>query len=276
MYCLILSHTQRSSHNTLLLETIRSKNFPFYHLEDKLHLHLTDKQESELSSLLYDHKEAFALDKEPLGRILEHEVDITLDIVRPDPPLLRRPACPESPKSRESLKIHIKELLDLGVIRKVGHNQEVEIHTPVLVACNIGKSRMVGDLSALNAYTVPDRYPIPKIQIALTKISQAVYISIMDSLKKFHQNVMTPRARQYLRIIVHCGVYEYLRMPFGIKNAPSHFQRMMNKIFLEELSEGWLIIYIDDITLCSKTWEEHIDRLSRLLGKIQYVNMKCF
>ncbi|MBW0494493.1 hypothetical protein O181_034208 [Austropuccinia psidii MF-1] len=63
-------------------------------------------------------------------------------------------------------------------------------------------------------------------------------------------------------------------MTFGIKNAPSHFQRMMNEIFPEELSEGWLIIYIDDIIFCSKTWEEHMYRLSRVLTKIQAVNMK--
>ncbi|MBW0521322.1 hypothetical protein O181_061037 [Austropuccinia psidii MF-1] len=100
---------------------------------------------------------------------------------------------------------------------------------------------MVGDFRALNTYTVQDRYPIPKIQIAFAQISQAVYIATMDALKGFHQNVVTPRERKYLRIIVHCGVYGYLRMPFGIKNAPSHFQRMMNEIFPEELSEGWLI-----------------------------------
>ncbi|MBW0560136.1 hypothetical protein O181_099851 [Austropuccinia psidii MF-1] len=63
-------------------------------------------------------------------------------------------------------------------------------------------------------------------------------------------------------------------MPFGIKNAPSHFQRMMNEIFPEELSEGWLIIQIDDIIVCSKTWEDHMYRLSRFLTKIQSVNMK--
>ncbi|MBW0514233.1 hypothetical protein O181_053948 [Austropuccinia psidii MF-1] len=63
-------------------------------------------------------------------------------------------------------------------------------------------------------------------------------------------------------------------MPFGIKNAPSHFQRMINEIFPEDLSEGWLITYIDDIIVCSKTWEEHMYRLSRVLGKNQSVNMK--
>ncbi|MBW0550632.1 hypothetical protein O181_090347 [Austropuccinia psidii MF-1] len=186
----------------------------------------------------------------------------------------KRPAYPSTPKSREAPEIHLKELLDVDLIRKVGHNEEVEITTSIIVAWHNGKSRMVGDFRSLNTYTVPDRYPISKIQIALTQISQAVYISTMDALKGFYQNVVTPRARKYLRIIVHCGVYEYLRMPFGIKNAPSHFQKMINKIFPEELSEGWLIIYIDDIIVCSKAWEEHMYRLSRFLTKIQSVNMK--
>ncbi|MBW0569450.1 hypothetical protein O181_109165 [Austropuccinia psidii MF-1] len=216
----------------------------------------------------------FSLNKERLGAIFGHEVDIILNIERPYPPLSRRPAYPASPKSRESLEIHIKELLDLGLIRNVGHNEEVEITTQVIVAWHKGKSRIVGDFRALNTYTIPDRDPIPKIQISLTQTSPAVYITTMDALKGFHQNVVAPRARKYLRVLVHFGVYEYLRMPFGIKNAPSHFQRMMNEIFPEELPEGWLIIYIDDTTVCCKPWEEHMYRFSRVLTKIQSVNMK--
>ncbi|MBW0581095.1 hypothetical protein O181_120810, partial [Austropuccinia psidii MF-1] len=200
--------------------------------------------------------------------------DIILNIVRSYPPLLRRPAYPASPRSREALGNHIKELLYLGVMKKVGHNEEVEIITPVIVAWNNGKSRMVGDFRALNNYTVSDRYPIQKIQISLTQISQEVYITTIDALKGFRQNVVTPRARKYLRLIVHCGVYEYLKMPFGIKNAPSNSKRMMNEIFPEELAEGWLILYIHDIIVCSETWQEHMDRLSRVLTRIQSVNMK--
>ncbi|MBW0521116.1 hypothetical protein O181_060831 [Austropuccinia psidii MF-1] len=184
---------------------------------------MTDSHENELSALSYDHREEFASEKEPLGAILGHEVYIILNIERRYPPLLRRPAYTASLKSRKALEIHLKELLDLGVLRKVGHNEEAEISTPVIVAWHNGKSRMVGDFRALNTYTVSDRYPIPKIQISLTQIYQAVYITTMDALKGFHQNVVTPRARKYLRITLDCGVYEYLRMPFGIKNAPSHF-----------------------------------------------------
>ncbi|MBW0555927.1 hypothetical protein O181_095642 [Austropuccinia psidii MF-1] len=123
----------------------------------QISLHMTDNQENELSPLLNEHRGAFASEKEPLGAIIGRAVNIILNIERPYPPLLSRPAYPESPKSREALEIHIRELLEFGVIRKVGHNEEVEITKPVIVAWHNGKSRMVGDFRALNTYTVPDR-----------------------------------------------------------------------------------------------------------------------
>ncbi|MBW0533556.1 hypothetical protein O181_073271 [Austropuccinia psidii MF-1] len=86
---------------------------------------------------------AFASEKEPLVAIIGHEVDIIINIQRPYPPLLRRPPYSESPKSREALETHIKESLDLGVIRKDNHNKKVEITTPVIVEWHNGKYRMV-------------------------------------------------------------------------------------------------------------------------------------
>ncbi|MBW0539079.1 hypothetical protein O181_078794 [Austropuccinia psidii MF-1] len=191
---------------------------------------LREKEKEKLIELLFKYKNAFATDKEPLGAIIGHEVDIILNVENPYPPLLRRPAYPASPRAREALEVHIKELMDLGVLRKVGHNEQVEVTTPVIITWNNGKSRMVGDFSALNSYTIPDRYPIPRIHETLTQLSQANFITAKDSLKSFHQNVLTDNAKKLLRIIVHCGIFEYLRVPFGIKNAPSHYQRMVNNL----------------------------------------------
>ncbi|MBW0497220.1 hypothetical protein O181_036935 [Austropuccinia psidii MF-1] len=133
---------------------------------------------------------------------------------------------------------------------------------------------MVGDFRQLNTYTVPDTYQIPRIQEMLTQLSKAKYITSMDALKGFHQNVLMPKAKKLLKIITHSGIYEYLRMPFGIKNAPCHYQRMMNTIFLTELSEGFLIIYIDDIIICSDSLSLRLERLARVLHKVAEVNMK--
>ncbi|MBW0541340.1 hypothetical protein O181_081055 [Austropuccinia psidii MF-1] len=107
--------------------------------------------------------------------------------------------------------------MDLGVLRKVGHDKQIEVTTPVIISWHNGKSRMVGDLRALNIYTIPDRYPIPRIHETLTQLSQANFITAMDALKGFNQKVLPENANKPLRIIVHSGIYEFLRMLFGIK-----------------------------------------------------------
>ncbi|MBW0526572.1 hypothetical protein O181_066287 [Austropuccinia psidii MF-1] len=83
---------------------------------------------------------------------------------------------------------HINELLDMDVIRKIGHNVIVEITTPVLITWHDGKSRLCGHFRALNNYTKADRYPIPRIPHDLEKLAKARYITKMDCMKGFHQN----------------------------------------------------------------------------------------
>ncbi|MBW0509475.1 hypothetical protein O181_049190 [Austropuccinia psidii MF-1] len=200
-------------------------------IEAQISPELTSEMKEELIEILFQYKKIFAYDNEPLGAIRGHEVDIMLNLERPYPSPLRRKAYQASPRAREALQSNINELMKLGVLRKVGHNEEVEVTTPVIIPWNKDKSSMVGDLRALNTYTIPDRYPIPRIHETLTQLSKAKFITSMDSLKGFHQNVLTPHARKLLRILSHCGIYEYLRMPFGMKNAASHYERMMNSIF---------------------------------------------
>ncbi|MBW0503382.1 hypothetical protein O181_043097 [Austropuccinia psidii MF-1] len=125
------------------------------------------KQISIVPSKKDTHKEEFVnnqLDNEPLGTIKGNEVDITLNIDRSYPPVLRRPAYPESPRAREALEKNIQELIQLGVLRKVGHNEEVEVTNTVIISWNNDKSSMVGDFRELDTYKVPDRYPTPRIQ----------------------------------------------------------------------------------------------------------------
>ncbi|MBW0537271.1 hypothetical protein O181_076986 [Austropuccinia psidii MF-1] len=226
---------------------------------------LTEKMKEELIDLLIKYKNAFATDKEPLGSIIGHEVHIILNVEKLYPPLFRRPANQASPRGRASLEVHIEELMNLGVLRKVGHNEQVKVTTLVIIAWHNGISRMEGDFRDLNTYIIPDRYPIPRSHETLTQLSRAKFIRAMDSLEGFHQKVLTENSKRLLRIIVHCGTFEYLRMPFGINNAPSHYQRMINTIFPEELSEGWFIIYIDDIIVCSETCKSCLTKLERIL-----------
>ncbi|MBW0555950.1 hypothetical protein O181_095665 [Austropuccinia psidii MF-1] len=142
-------------------------------VEAQINPSLSPKMRNELIDVLYPYNNAFASENETLGAIKGHEVDITLNIDRPYPPVLRRQAYQASPRAREALEKHIQELIQLGILRKVGHNEEVEVTTPVIIAWNNDKSRMAGDFGALNNYTVPHRYPIPRIQETSTQLSKA-------------------------------------------------------------------------------------------------------
>ncbi|MBW0555156.1 hypothetical protein O181_094871 [Austropuccinia psidii MF-1] len=205
--------------------------------EAQINPSLSPKMRHALIDVLYTYNNALSSDNEPSGAIKGHEVYITLNIERPYPPVLRRPTFPASLRAREALEKNIQKLIQLGVLRKGGHNEEAEVKTPVIISWNNDKSRMVGDFRPLNTYTVPDRYPIPRIQESLSQFSKA-------------------------------------KMPFGIKNAPSHYQRMINAIFHTEFSEGWLYIYIDDIIICSDSWSLQLQRLARVLHKFAEVNMR--
>ncbi|MBW0485973.1 hypothetical protein O181_025688 [Austropuccinia psidii MF-1] len=87
--------------------------------------------------------------------------------------MLRRPPYPESLETRKEIEKPDNELLDMDVIRKIGHNEIVEIITPVLITWNDGKSRLCGDFRALNNYKKADRYLIPRIAHALDKLEKA-------------------------------------------------------------------------------------------------------
>ncbi|MBW0584297.1 hypothetical protein O181_124012 [Austropuccinia psidii MF-1] len=133
---------------------------------------------------------------------------------------------------------------------------------------------MCGELRALNNYTKADRYPIARIPHALDKLAKAKYIAKMGCMKGFHQNGVEPNSMKLLIIICHMSIYEYTRMPFGIKNAPAHFQRMMDTIFQEEILEGWMVVYINDIIIYSETWEDHVHYIDRVIRKCTPINLK--
>ncbi|MBW0473893.1 hypothetical protein O181_013608 [Austropuccinia psidii MF-1] len=208
------------------------------------------------------------------SKIRDHDIELYLDVERPYPPILRRPPYPESLETRKEIQKHINELLDMDFIRKIGHNEILLSTTPFLITWHDGKSRLGGDFTALNNYTKADRYPIPRIPHALDKLAKSKYITKMDCMKGFHQNGVKPNSIKLLKIICHMGIYEYTRIPFGIMNAPAHFQRIMDTIFQVEILEGWMVVYIDDIIVYSETWEDHVQYIDRVLSKCTPITLK--
>ncbi|MBW0542098.1 hypothetical protein O181_081813 [Austropuccinia psidii MF-1] len=133
---------------------------------------LTSKQKLNLLKMLRKNRPASSIGEEPLGKIRGHDIELYLYVERPYPPMLRRPPYPAILETRKEIEKHINELLDMDVIRKIGHDEIVEITTPVLITWHDGESRLCGDFRALNNYTKADRYPIPRIPHALDKLAK--------------------------------------------------------------------------------------------------------
>ncbi|MBW0466241.1 hypothetical protein O181_005956 [Austropuccinia psidii MF-1] len=241
--------------------------------EGQFSITLTSKQKLSMLKMLRKNRPAFAIGEEPLGKIRGHDIELYLDVERPYPPMLSRPPYPANLETRKEIEKHINELLDMDVIRKIGHNKIVGITTPFQITWNDGKSRLCGDFRVLNNYAKADRYPIPRIPHALDKLAKAKYITKMDCMKNFHQNGVEPNSMKFLRIICHMGIYEYTRMPFGTKNAPAHSQRMVDNIF-QEILELWMVVYIDYIIIYSETWEDHVQYIDKVLSKCIPINLK--
>ncbi|MBW0561153.1 hypothetical protein O181_100868 [Austropuccinia psidii MF-1] len=110
--------------------------------EGQLSTTLTSKQKLNLLKMLRKNRPAFAIGKEPLGKIRGHYIELYLDVERPYPPILKRPPYLTSLETRKEMEKHINKILDMDVIRKIGHNEIVEITTPVLITWHDAKSRL--------------------------------------------------------------------------------------------------------------------------------------
>ncbi|MBW0461833.1 hypothetical protein O181_001548 [Austropuccinia psidii MF-1] len=135
--------------------------------EGQFSTNLTSKQKITLLKIRRKNRPTFSIGEEPLGKIRVHDIELYIDVERTYPHMLRGPPYPASLKTRNKIEKHINELLDMDVIRKIGHNEIVEITTPVLITWHDRQTRLCGDFRSLNNYTKADRYHIPRISHAL-------------------------------------------------------------------------------------------------------------
>ena len=133
------------------------------------------------------------------------------------------------------------------------------------------------DYRRLNRLTKSDAYPLPRIQDNLDQLGKAKVFSIMDATSGFHQNRMHSEDVEKTAFVTRYGSYEFLVTPFGLKNSPSAFQRMMNEV-LGDLLDTICVCYMDDLVVYSHTMEEHADHLQRVTERLKkfgiQINMK--
>jgi hypothetical protein len=136
-----------------------------------------------------------------------------------------------------------------------------------------GHHRFCVDYRKLNDLTVKQNYPIPRIEDCLDELSQAKYFSKIDCRTGYWQFEIDKDDKHKTAFIYSQGLFEYNVMPFGLTNAPATFQRFIDELLAEEQLK-FCLIYIDDIIIYSKTFEEHLLHLDVVLNKIASANLR--
>ena len=128
------------------------------------------------------------------------------------------------------------------------------------------KLRLVQDYRKLNEMMIKNRYPLPLISELIDKLSHAKIFSKMD-VRWGYNNIRIKEGDKWKAAFrTNRGLFEPLVMFFGLTNSLATFQTMMNNIFREEIMEGWVVIYMDDILVYSKNEKEHEQHVGRILA----------
>lgn len=175
----------------------------------------------------------------------------------------------------EEVNRQMSEMLDQGIIKHSSSPYNSPIWVVPKKEDKVGNKewRIVIDYRKLNAITKDDRYPIPIIDDILDKLGRANYFTTLDLTKGFYQIEVDPKDREKTAFSTSNGHFEFVRMPFGLKNAPATFQRMMNNVLRDHINKICLV-YMDDILIFSTSLQEHLDNLGKILRTLEQSNLK--
>ncbi len=228
--------------------------------------HLNSKQKQQLLDVLTRYEERFSLRGENMGvaKGVEHEIETE---GRPFRQRLRT----YSSAIQAIINQEVKKLIDLGVIvpsRSPYASNLLLVRKPDASSATGMKERVCVDFVQLNKHTVKDSYPLPNIQSIFANIGQSRWFTTMDLLNGFWQVMVKPEHRHKTAFLTSRGLYEWVVMPFGLCNAPSTFQRLMDVIIKPEYRD-FIETYIDDLMTHSPDFDSHMRHLTRLLQSLE-------
>lgn len=209
-----------------------------------------------------DHRKRIEELKEKYTPNKIRELDMKMNIALTDDiPVYQRPRR-LSPSEKNEVNTQINEWLENQIIQESQSNYASPI---VLVKKKNGSTRLCIDYRKLNEKIIKDRYPLPLIEDHLDRLQDARIFSTLDLKNGFFHVEMEKNSRKYTAFVTPDGQYEFLRVPFGLCNSPSVFQRYINAIFKELIAKGFVLIYMDDLIVPSSDCVEGLHKLEIVL-----------
>jgi hypothetical protein len=180
---------------------------------------------------------------------VKHPIDLTVGAPLPNGPVYHR-----SLMENDKIKCHIQDLLQKGNIRPRSSPCRNPI---VLVQKKHGTWRLYIYYKALKKITIRNRYPIPKIDGLLNQLKGKKFFRNIDLKFGYHQVPIETTYVWKTTFKSKEGLFEWMVMPFGLTNSPATFMRLMDDV-LRPFTNSYVVVYLDDILIFSKTWEEHM------------------
>lgn len=219
---------------------------------------LSNAQRIELLNLLDRYKTSFSSNLKDLG--FTTETEMIIELTDTEPVVYRPYRLPYT--ERQQVKDMVQEMLDGDIIRESSSPYASPI---VLVNKKSGEKRLCVDYRALNRKTKREHYPLPRIEDQLDRLSGSTLFITLDLASGYYQIPIEKKSRDKTAFVTPDGQYEYNRMPFGLVNAPSVFQRTMNKVIQSSSIGAFTLVYMDDILIPAKSFEEGLTRLETVL-----------
>ena len=242
-----------------LLEELKS------HL-DLLEPQLNDAERTAMQDLFIRYQDVFALDSSELGvtDLIEHEIDVG------DSRPIKIPPRRIPMHKVDVVEKTLQEMEDKGIIRPSMSPWSAPV---VIVQKKDGTLRFCVDYRGLNAKTIKDAYPLPRIEDNLDSLRGAHWFTTLDLASGYWQVAVAEKDKPKTAFTTRFGLYEFNVLPFGLTNGPATFQRLMERV-LRGLQWKILVLYLDDIIVFADTFLEHMLRLEKVLQRLREANLR--
>jgi len=228
--------------------------------------HLDTHQQEQLKQVLNNFQEAFATNEFDLGHFTEIEQSIDTGDAKPVKQRMRRtPACFAGEE-----EAHLKKMLEAGVIQE---STSEWASVPVLIRKRDGSVRWCVDYRALNHVTLKDKFPLPLLDDCLDTLAGNFWFSKLDANSAYWQINIKESDRHKTAFVTKYGLFEHVKMGFGLCNSPACFSRVVNLV-LRGLNWKIVLAFLDDILVLGNTFESHLQNLVEVLERFKKYGLK--